>query len=366
MRICFLTHNLRKDNGGGVLSRQVIEGLKTALGAEVSVVTTLSSDFADEQTLFTPRWFFSPKKLLKIFKLVRGADAVHTFDAFPYGAVAAVLTIFSRIPVFITVVGTGSIRYLYLVSTSHLARFAMKRAKRVIAISDFTKREILKKVPSAKVAVIHPGIDIRSLKRDLPEESFKRPNEFHPYILSVGSLRFRKGYKYAIPAFKRVSEVFPDLQYVIVGKKYTDKEYNRLRGLVRDFNLEGKVHILHDVNSADEALAFYRKAKLFCLMSLNIGHDIEGFGIVFLEAAATGLPVVGSKGCGVEDATEGGRNGILVEERNANEFAKAVITILRDENLYRRFASESLKLAEDFDWNKAIDRYASLYRQTLK
>ena len=366
MKICFIAHNLRPYNGGGVFTSNVVAGLRDLLSAEIKVVTAVPSGFLGEEVLLSPGWFLSPRAVSRIRQLIKNSDVVHAFDPFPYGALAALLSIGTKAKLIITAVGTGSVRYLYMPIPFLLSRFALRKAKRITAISNFTKNEMLKRIPNLSIGVINPGINLSRLSITLPDEKYLRPKSFAPYILSVGSLRLRKGYKWSIAAFKRISEIYPDLNYVIIGKKYTDKEFNRLHGLVVDLGLAGKVHILHDVSDEDELTAFYRQAKLFCLMSFNYGHDVEGFGIVFLEAAVAGLPVVGTRDSGVVDATAGGRNGILVKWDDIDEFANAIISILKDDALYRQFSEASRELVKDFDWSKKINGYVKIYRGLLK
>jgi len=360
-KICFVTHNVSPYNGGGVLSRNIISRLKIALPASVQVLTAEASGFLDELPLFSKRWFWSLSKIFSILKTIRSADFVHAFDVFPYGFIAVLFSLGSKARVIITANGTGAIRYLYLPFIYPLAKFAYRRADKIIAISQFTKNEILKRVPNLSISVINPGIDL-GIFAVSPEKKFlAKIKKFQPYILSVGSIRFRKGYKFSIPAFKQISEKFPDLNYVIIGKKYTNKEYNRLKKLVSEFGLEDKVFFVEDVETDEELSAFYHGAKLFCLMSFNIGHDIEGFGIVFTEAAAVGLPVVGSKNCGVEDSVKNGENGFLVAEDDIGGFAEAVTRILKDKELYKKMSANSRNFATQFSWEKKIKEYSKLY-----
>lgn len=359
LKICFVTHNVNLHNGGGVLARNIISRLKIALPANVRVLTTEKSDFPDESVLFSRHWFLSPLKIFAIFKTVRSADFVHAFDVFPYGFIAVLFSLSSKARVIITANGTGAIRYLHLPLICPLAKFAYRRADKIIAISQFTKNEILKRVPGLAISVINPGIDL-GIFASLPAEKFLTgTKKFQPYILSVGSIRFRKGYRRSISAFKKVLEVFPDLHYVIIGKKYTDKEYERLKKLIDELGLKEKVFFVESVETDEELAAFYHGAKLFCLMSFNLGHDIEGFGIVFTEAAAASLPVVGSKNCGVEDSVEDGKNGFLVVEDDVDGFAEAVIGILKDKELYKKMSTHSKNFANQFSWSKKIDEYIS-------
>jgi glycosyltransferase involved in cell wall biosynthesis len=101
---------------------------------------------------------------------------------------------------------------------------------------------------------------------------------------------------------------------------------------------------------------------MFCLFSQNVNHDIEGFGLVFLEAAAAGLPVVGSKNCGIDDAVRDGENGLLVPTRDPHDFADAIIRILRGEQQKKAMAEKSLAFARSMSWEAKIQEYVTLYK----
>lgn len=90
---------------------------------------------------------------------------------------------------------------------------------------------------------------------------------------------------------------------------------------------------------------------------------MEGFGLVFLEAAACGLPVVSAKNTSAEDAVLDGKNGILAPAQDAAAAAAAaVIKILSDQNLKESFSQESLAFAQKMSWQKTASEYAELYR----
>ena len=98
------------------------------------------------------------------------------------------------------------------------------------------------------------------------------------------------------------------------------------------------------------------------MFSQNVNHDVEGFGLVFLEAAAAGLPVVGSKNCGIDDAVQDGRNGILIPTRNPDDFAKKIIAILGDLKRKKIMAEASHAFVRTMTWERQIEKYLALYR----
>ena len=286
---------------------------------------------------------------------------MHAFDVFPYGFLGALISLGLGKKIIITAIGSGSIVPLYHYFQARLARWALRRADKVIAISRFTRAEILKKVPRRAIEVINPGVDA-DFFGDTQTSRYDAAR-YKPYIASVGQLRWRKGYHFSIRGFAKVAARFPALHYVIVGKKYKEDYYMRLCALIKELHLEGRVFILEDVATREELADVYREAELFCLFSQNVNHDVEGFGQVFLEAAAAGLPVVGSKNCGIDDAVRDGENGILVPTRSADDFADAILAILCDEKLKKEMGMRSRAFARASGWEQRIEEYVDVYQQ---
>ncbi len=363
MKICFLTHNLREDNGAGVFSRRLIEGVRKATGADVLALTTMGAGQSYEVPILHPRARSLLLALPRIRRIIKNCDVVHALDVYPYGIVAAFTTLGLGRRVIITATGSNSIVPLYRPAAGLVAAWAYRRADRVTAISAFTKTEVGKKVPDLSIEVINHGVDADFFSS--ADGTRYDVSRFTPYILGVGQLRWRKGYHFSIRAFAKVRAEFPDLNYVIVGKRYKDDYYLRLQRLIDGLGLRGRVFILEDVNTRAELADIYKGAELFCLFSQNVNHDVEGFGLVFLEAAAAGLAVVGSKNCGIDDAVRDGENGILVPTRSPDDFADAVTSILRDPQKKREMGEASHALARSMTWAYQIRKYLALYNTIL-
>ncbi len=362
MKIVFLTHNTKYDNGGGVFSRALIDGLSSRPEVQVSVCVSVSSRLSAEHILRLGFFGFLAN-IITVRKIIHDADVIHAMDVFPYGILAVCAAYGLKKPVVITAIGSGSIIPLYAWHLKLCAIYAFRRASALVAISNFTKREILKKVPGLTIDVIHPGIS-EAWMSAVPKE-FLQFQKYKPYILTIGSLRWRKGFKASIPAFAKVKKIFPSLQYVIVGKKHNEVAYRQIFDCIAAHNLQGSVHVLELVDTEGELRALYQNAELFLLLSRNAGHDIEGFGIVFLEAASQGLSVIGSRDCGAEDAMLDGQNGFLVHEKNIDEAAEMMLKILKDQQLKKRFSEESRKFVKNFLWDDKISEYERVYTRVI-
>lgn len=365
MKICFLTHNLIQDNGLGVFSLRVINGITKALSCDALILTTKPAGFVNERPILYPGWFHLFFSIPAIRRAIRECDMVHCLDAFPYGFLAAIASIGLKKKIIVTGLGTAAIGPLYKPVFSSMLRYAYRRADVVTTVSVFMKEEIQKKMPDLKIVIVSMGVDMKDFVSLSDGKTHYDMTRYKPYILGVGAVRWRKGYHFTIKSFAKVLKEFPELNYVIVGRRYSDTYHERLEKMIDELNLRDKVHIIEDVNTREELKDVYHGAELFCLFSQNVNHDVEGFGLVFLEAAAAGLPVVGSKNCGIDDAVQDGKNGILVPTRSPDDFADAMLTILRDKEMKKRMAAQSLAYARECTWEKRIGEYVDIYKKLL-
>ena len=360
MKILFLTNSLDRDNGGGIFSRQVIEGVTNRLGAEAVIFTITPSD--DILTRPIKLSFFGALQTLwGIRAAARGCELIHVFDVFPHGILASLAVVGLHKKIVLTAIGSASIIPLFQKKYKLLARWSLRRADSCTAISAFTRNEILKKVPSVTVEVINPGIHLQEFEVAQRKPLSPPVVEMRPYILSVGTVRWRKGYRQSVAAFAEVGKRFPKLQYVIIGRHPWPSFVEELKELANKLGVPGRVIFLDGINAREELLAWYKGAELFCLFSENEQNDIEGFGIVFTEAAAMGLPVIGRKNCGVDDAVADGQNGLLVT--SGEEFTKALETILTDTRKAQAMREASLAHAREFALERKTESYLSCYKR---
>jgi phosphatidylinositol alpha-1,6-mannosyltransferase len=178
-------------------------------------------------------------------------------------------------------------------------------------------------MPEFKIEVITPGfnLDFWSVGKADESEAVK----FKPYILSVGTLKPRKGYHNSIRVFSIVAKKFKNLNYVIVGQIDEESEYmNEFKKIIKEYNIQSRVFFIGSGIDDGKLLGFYRNAELFVLTPIKEDHHFEGFGIVYLEAAASGLPIVATYNSGATSAVKDGYNGILVPQGDPEKTADAI------------------------------------------
>lgn len=340
MNVCYLNHDLRNDTGAGRFCLELTNALKKLIPDFDYRVLTHDDDALPKNKLALP---FS---LLKIRKIFRDYDIIHALDGWPYGVIAALVSLGLKKKLVITTIGTGAVQPLYNFWKQPLLKWAYQRADTITAVSRNTKKEILKVLPDLNIGVINHGVDFEKFQR--PARCYEEIENLKPYILSVGAWKARKGFEYSLAAFEEVRRKFSNLRYVIVSNGRKDKD---IPG-VKFFN-----------NVAEDFLtALYKSAELFILLPQDVGKDIEGFGLVFLEAASAGLPVVSTRGTSAEDVVGDGRSGFLVAQHDASEAARVICTLVSDKMLQARFSREAAVLARSMSWQRAAEAYKSIYK----
>jgi phosphatidylinositol alpha-1,6-mannosyltransferase len=170
--------------------------------------------------------------------------------------------------------------------------------------------------------------------------------------LSVCRLVPRKGIDMVFAALPALLADFPDLRYLIVGD---GPDRSRLERLVEDGDLWRCVHFAGQVSS-DELPACYRSGHIFVLPTREEKQQpsIEGFGIAFLEASASGLAVVAGRSGGVEEAVIDGVSGILVPPSDPTALTEALLRLLREPELRRHLGQAGRAWVErEMTWERA-------------
>ncbi len=221
-------------------------------------------------------------------------------------------------------------------------RFVYARADVVIANSGFTEALLAKVGVKGNVRVVLPGVDMRDV-------AITRASQ--PTVLSVGRLQDRKGFDRVIEAVARLVPAFPTLRYEIIGD---GPQLDALRDLARALHIESRVNFLGAVSDR-ELWEAYGRAWCFALPVRTVGDDVEGFGIVYLEAALAELAAVGGKGSGAAEAIVDGATGLLVDGNSVAAVSEALNTLLNDRTLADEMGRQGRERALKLSWARTTD-----------
>ncbi len=231
-----------------------------------------------------------------------------------------------------------------------LGRRALRSADCVFTISRYTAGQLeALGVPGRRIRVFPNGVDGRRFRpikvdRRLLFERYRMPALEGGVFLTVAQLNPRKGIDTAIHAVAELRRRGHTVTYVVIG---SGPDEERLRQLVESLKLQGSVFFLPAVDDAT-LLQFYNAADVFLLLSRQEGDlNVEGFGLVLLEAGACGLPVVAGRSGGIPDAVVDGQTGFLVDPLNLNEICDRLETLLTNPQLRRRMGEIGRRVALD-------------------
>jgi phosphatidylinositol alpha-1,6-mannosyltransferase len=290
-------------------------------------------------------------ELHRIVSRVR-PDMIHCGKCLPEGLLALAVGRWHRIPFHCYAHGEE----LTLARTSRelerLSRRVFNAARRIIANSHFTKQMLLEEwqVPASKVAVMHPGVDtgrfVPAPRNAAVREQLGWGNR--RVILTVGALQRRKGQDTLIRALPAIRRRCPDVLYVMAGEGW-ERDY--LQRLAADQGV-GDLVQFRGVPTDDELIQCYQQCDLFALPNRRIGWDIEGFGIVLLEAQACGKAVIAGMSGGTGDTLEPGVTGHLVPGDDPNRVAEVVVSLMTERDRAERMGREGRQfVVERFDWS---------------
>lgn len=312
-------------------------------------------------------WLSAQFATRRVARAARRADLVHAIKDYPHNYVGLLGARSARVPCVATGHGTYSVQPLLSQRHARLARWTYANLSAMVAVSRFTAgrlREILEPQHPllARLSVVPNAVAAEHYvaRRELGP----RPWHATPYTLSIGELKERKGLHLALAAWCRVAAKCPDLQHFIVGKS-SDPEFRaRLHAIVAKAGLERRVHFLGNVDE-DEKVDLLQRALAFVHTPVTSSDGgFEGFGIVYLEASASGTPCIGTLGCGAEDALVDGETGLLVEPSVA-AVEGALARLLEDEQLRTRMGVAGRAHAARCSWTNNAQAVLRIYDQVL-
>lgn len=236
---------------------------------------------------------------------------------------------------------------------SLLTASVLRNADKLIANSHFTKELLLTdwKIPAERIELMHPGVDCEYYSPPPSNFSRKLFPENRQVLLTVGRLQERKGHDSMIYALSSIQQKHPDVLYAIAGD---GEQRQLLQRLVTRLNLEDHVLFLGEIQ--DHTLRqCYQECDIFVLPNRTIGRDVEGFGIVLIEAQACGKPVIAGRSGGTADALVTGKTGLLVDCQNVEnpqDLTAAVCSLLENPEQRLNWGEAGRNLVETtFDWS---------------
>ncbi len=275
---------------------------------------------------------------------------------------------FCPIPIVVTI---HDLSYFYypdeflkkdLYQLKNWTEYSIKKAKKVIAVSNTTKKDIVKfyETPEEKIEVVYNGYE-KSLRPDhLRGESWSREHlggdKDKKYILYVGTLQPRKNIDTLIDAFAEFRKSNKDFKLAITGKR--GWLYEHIFKKVEDLNLRNEV-IFKGYVSDEELGNLYKNAFCFVLPSLY-----EGFGIPILEAMSYGCPVITSFGSSLPEI--GSEACLYFDPKDFKDLVEKINILASDSKLRSELIKKGKERVKLFSWNKCAEETLSVIASTAK
>jgi len=369
MKIGLLTSELGYHNGWAHYSYSLIRALQQQ-GIEVVVMAAHNADFVPDVDVHTSLPTVTPPDRGTLLRMIRvmprlrhlfhDCDVIHSTVEI-YAPLAAAVA--GTRPFFITLHGSyANMPRMRRWPVSWLYQWAFQQGH-LVCVSEYTARVARSVVPDAKTLVVNNGVDSRRfahlpIKTSIPQS---------PLIISVGGVKFRKG---TIPLIRAIAEaraVWPQIRCAIIGGVGAEPHYvQHTYQVIEQLALQDHVQLTGFVDDAT-LMDYFEEASLFVLPALNAGWKFEGFGLAYLEAGAAGLPVIGTRDCGAEEAIDEGVTGLLVQQQNhEQELPQAILTILAQPDLAAQMGTAGRHKAQRQSWQNVAQEMQTIYAGVLK
>ncbi len=246
----------------------------------------------------------------------------------------------------------NALLYDYFYHRQNKSDFVTMPTKQAIDNLIFKKGKDFK-VP---VAAVSNGVDLSNFKPGKPKKEIYKKyglDEILPTVLYVGRVDPEKKVGLIADAFLEAEKNGLKAQLVVVGDGV-----DRAR-LVEENKTCQNIHFLGRILPPD-LYELYKVGDVFATAS-----EIETQGIVLIEAAATGLPLIAVDKGAVAEVCESGKNGYLCQPKNVSEISEAMIKILTDKNLQKKFSEKSIEIAHEHDFEKTLDKFVNIYKHLL-
>jgi phosphatidylinositol alpha-1,6-mannosyltransferase len=232
----------------------------------------------------------------------------------------------------------------------YLQKRTLKRSKGIITVSSFTKDLLCSQIPGKlpEIAVVNNGVDLKRFNLTGRQKEIEKKYGIHEgiRIICLGRLIPRKGFDTTIMAMASFRDL--NVHLYIAG---TGPYEERLREIVLESKLEDSVHFLGFIPDEDIA-GLCNSCDIYSMPTRQLTGDVEGFGITYIEAAACGLPSIGSVNSGAMDAIVHEVTGLLVENGTVIEVTAALKRLIDNEDERKNFGINAYNRAiQYFSWD---------------
>lgn len=345
--------------------------MELSITDDTLLIPSLSRPYCTSKRISNARFFWLPRgewflpRIGRFFGLVftmsaaaraTRPDAIHAGQIMAGGSAALWCKKTMNIPYYVYAFGSDVMEFENHPVGRRLIRLILNNSKGIICCSRFTAKHIMERfAPSVPVHTVNPGVEDHFFEVTDPGALRRKLGlADKTVLLTVGRLVKRKGHELVIRSLARLAEMVPDIHYLVVGDGPLRAG---LEKIAAQCGVSGRITFTGPVEDA-VLPSYYHAADLFIMATRQLGlTDVEGFGIVYLEANAAGLPVIAVRSGGVEEAVQDGKSGILLDEPASSEtIAHTAGMLLNDKQRLSAMSGWSRDWARSMSW--AVQRRA--------
>jgi len=286
-------------------------------------------------------------------RLIKSHDikSIHCGRCLPEGVIGYLLSRWYRIPLLCFIHGEDIETASMSRELSLLVKMVLNHSTALVCNSENTAQLMVRNwgTQAEKINVLHPGVDSAKFVPADSNDAEKSQLGWagRRVLLTVGRLQERKGHDRLIQALPKIVATLPDVLYVVIGD---GEEKPRLQSLVTELNLTNHVRFLSEV-SDEIMLKCYQQCTLFILPNRTIGKDIEGFGMVLVEAQSCGKPVVAGESGGTRETMLHGQSGYIIDCTDPDNISDKLIPLLSDQQKLINMGIQGRQhTVEKLDW----------------
>ncbi|BCB05760.1 glycosyltransferase [Bacillus sp. KH172YL63] len=326
------------------------------------------TDVRDGVKIYHPRYLSLPRNILferngdHMYKGIKHLvnevkqdfdfDVIHAHVALPDGVAANLVSKDLGVPYVVTIHGEDFFKSIHLNDKAKsLIENTMNQAAKVILVSERLNKinQTHLQVPDEKIKVIHNGINELFLERCENAKTYFPPGKTR--ILSVCHLVVRKGIEFNLRALSKLGH--RNFHYIIAGD---GPERDALTQLTKELDLEGNVEFLGAVKP-EVVKELMEESEVFSLPSWN-----EAFGVVYIEAMASGNAVIGCIGEGVEEIITVNEEGLLVPSKETDTLTEAFEYLIENPAIRTQMGMRAVnKVNDQFTWKKNVSEIINVY-----
>lgn len=346
--------------GPGGIGNQA-EGLSRYLsdqGFTIQIYTAARSEFShgeyDKKSVFKIKRYAPGRNFL--FKVIGSLYFLLSLRKVDWVILSGRMQLLLVIPIrIVTRAKTMSIVHGSELDSSKLLKWTLHKAlsltNQVIAVSEFTRSKLLAYGVTRSVEVISNGVAVNDIqvKNRFRSTSIGRLN-----LVTVGSITQRKGQHNVVKALPYIVSAYNQVMYHMIGMPV---QAQKITELAMELGVDRFIKIHGTVNE-EEKIKILKASDVFLMLSENLNDgDVEGFGIAILEANLLGLPAIGSRDTGIEQAINHEVTGLLIDNNSPQQLVQAIKVTLEK---YNSFSQSSVEWALRHDWSIIGEKYLKI------